>query len=673
MPEFFSPLGPDSLTPLAEILESIPLAKKKTGRPRIHPLPAEPPQKRGTKRNQADSREIAKMKVLALLRVGKSVTEALEAVGRKERVFYTWCEQSTAFRERTQAARAAYEIQQRRSSFSVREIAEEFSPVLQENYQSWAEYIVAFRKAYFNFDTFDHQWQILQAWEACPPGGISLILVPPRGGKTTLLLDTVCADLSANANTRRALISESQDFARKMLARVQRRLDYDGSGTPSPLYQHFGPFKPTNRSKKWNADEFTILASDHDEQDPSCTSVSILSNVRGTRWNAIDLDDVQSLRTQGNTRKYLEVFRGDIITRPSTNGRIRVTGSRVCRGDFYEELERLELIDNVVIIPALDPLRPDGERSYFPLQWIDKNGNATAKKEDGVLPLMDDEGEQMGWSDEQLAQRRHKVGEDQWSRVYMMRPQSDFNSMLTSEDIVNASSRDRHVGQLPDRAVGKISGLDPSLQRHAAFTHCAYSAEKLYVMDVVDLFRPITNQNLFAEVERGTIRYRPDYWVIENNTLQSGYLTDDAFLKIKAEFGFEAIGHHTGAQKVDFQLGVPQLMSAIVRGEVEFPIVGENDTSFAALFDQLTSWRPDVPTGRLVQDQVMSLWFCYIIWRRLRERVNLESHSYRRQGLNSVTMYAGAKVHFSSPAADRPSISQSYEQMWDTLTQKEPA
>ena len=457
---------------------------------------------------------------------------------------------------------------------------------------------------------------------------------------------------------RCALLSEGLDFAKKSMGRIQRRLEIDGPATA--LQEHFGPFVPatSDRSKKWNSEELTLLASDHDEQDPSIACVGITGNIRGARWDRVYLDDVQSLRTKNKTASLLEVFRGDVITRPGRMGKIIITGSRVGRGDFYEELERLDLIDELVCIPALDLSRPVGEQSYFPRQH----------RSDGQ-PVLDEKGNQMGWSDEDLAQRRMKVGEDQWSRVYMMRPQSDHSAMISEGDIANATDHDRLVGQQPATSIANMAGLDPSLANHAAFTYCAYNADTLYVVDLFDFNKPTTNQALFAKLEEGTRRYRPDWWVIENNTLQRGYLTDDAFLRIKQTFGFQSAGHHTGENKLDAQLGVPAMMNAIVRGEIRFPSITPNDTAFATLFDQLQSWRPDIATRRLVQDQVMSLWFCYLLWKKLRQQVGQSINMWKRLGLDSVTKYPYARTNLTGlEETQAQKMPLTYDQHWQSLT-----
>jgi len=620
-------------------------------------------------RARQDDKAQAQIQVLGYLRQGLSPEDAMLKTGRAGKTFYTWTRESTKFRVQAADASEAWQLQKAKMRQPWTEQIGDFEPVVRKDFKTWAEYVVAFRKAYLGFDTFDHQWRILQAWENAPGGGITMILLPPEGGKSTLLADAVTADLCDNPNNRMALISEGQEAARKILGRIQRRMEIDGA--PTRMQIDFGPFRPLgNSQKKWNADEFRLLASTHDESDASCVSVGIKGNIRGSRWDRVYLDDVQSVRNESQTSILMRIFRNDVITRPNMqSGKIIVTGSRVGRNDFYGELERLDIVDEIICIPALDLTKPIGHQSYFPRQF-----RAIETPEGEVLtPILDDKGDQLGFSDEDFAQRRKKVGEDEWQRVYMQRPQSEHAAKLTDEDILNATDaapeghphQKRMVGWSPKGAVGTIAGLDPSLANHAAYTYCAYNAEYLFVVDLVDLFKPTVNRKIYEEIERGTKRYHPDYWVIENNTLQSGYLSDDAFLEIKARHGFRAVGHHTGDNKKNSELGIPAMMDAIVRGEIRFPVLSQADTAFVTLYEQLKAWREDIPTKRLVQDQVMSLWFCYLRWRQLRQLVDRDLTHWKRPGLERVTIYPHAQQNVQGlESVTKPAPVRTYEQEW---------
>jgi transposase len=642
----------------------------------IHKAAAKRPLKRdpgvNLRKKRTDEKEQAKVALLGHLRQGKNIKQAADAVGRSEKTVYEWRYQSTKFRLAMDAAMEAFERGRDREQMSWRAQRDEIIPIVREDYPSWATYVAAFRKQYFNFDTFDHQWKMYEAMENAPGGGVTMILLPPAWAKTTTVCDASIADLCANPNFRNAFISGNLEFARKTLARVTRRLEGDG-GPPSPLIEHFGPFKPEGvRSKKWNSDEITLLASDHDEQDPSVVSIGIKGRMRGYRWDRVYLDDIQDLNSLGETQKFIELFRQDVLTRPNKQGKIIIFGNRVGRGDFYEEMLRLDLVDELVVIPALDLSRPVGRQSNFPRQFRDSTGNVTTNPDLAVEPITDESGDQMGWDDEDLAKRRLAVGEDQWSRVYMMEPESDYSAMLSPEDIAEATDVNRKVGAASERAVAVMCSLDPSLHAHAFIIAAGYDSRCMYVYDAIDRFKVTTNQRLFAEVAEATRRYHPNLWVIENNTLQSGYLTDDAFLSLRDLYGFRAIGHHTGGEKKDAVLGVPAMMEAIRRGEIRFPRISEEHEGFQRLFDQLMSWRPDKPTKMIVQDGVMALWFAYLLWKRQRDAIVAEANPIRRQGLQNATLYPWARTNLRTPEPVGVSAApETYEQMWDRI--REPA
>src|SRR5579871_2054147 len=617
------------------------------------------PIKRAPKSVQKDRQQAAMRHVIERIRMGDTREQAMAFVGRSPATLRTWLTQNTRFAVQYKQAREAARRDRLGKKLARKEWqSSDFEPVVPSAYSTWASYQVAFRKAYFGRDTPDHQWMMLEAYERAIRG-ITAVLIPPYGGKTTLLIDTAIGDLCAFPSLRRGFISEASDVATKMMGRIQRLLSDENEG--SPLFRHFGPFQPPtgDRSRKWNTQELTILNNTADQQDPNIFCTGMKGQIRNRRWDKADVDDPQSQTSLGDTEKLIAIFRGDILTRPGSAGAVRCTGSRVGRGDFWEALEREDIVDEWVTIPALDA----HGRTYFPLMWVkDDEGNDTD------TPVIDESGTQLGWSEEMLARQKLKVGLDQWARVYMQRPLSQHSAMVSEADIANATDRGRRPGQ--SAGVASMGCLDPALAGYAAYTMLGYDAERMYVLDVRNRHGVTTHANLFGEIEQLSARYRPDLWIIEENALQEGYLTDDAFLAMKERCGFDAIGHHSSATKGDDMIGIPAMMAAIVRGEIRFPAIdGENPDhwDFATLYDQLMSWRPDIPAKRLVQDMVMSLWFGYKHWRGLRDLLSMDPEGWRREGLTSVTGYAYAHTNVTITPAVAPRTHQTYTQQWDDL------
>ena len=111
-------------------------------------------------------------------------------------------------------------------------------------------------------------------------------------------------------------------------------------------------------------------------------------------------------------------------------------------------------------------------------------------------------------------------------------------------------------------------------------------------------------------------------------------------------------------------------MTAIRAGVVRFPLVGEGSIAWHDLFEQLLAWRPDVPVRFLTQDLVMSLWFCYLRWRQLRDLVDADLSPWKRRGSPSITLYAGAHTNVTVEGADRPKAPVTYEQVWSELANR---
>jgi len=309
-----------------------------------------------------------------------------------------------------------------------------------------------FRKHYFKMDTPDFQLELVNSYEHTPPGQITMILLPPEHGKTTLFEDYASWKLALEPSYRFTVGSESQGMARKILSRVKLRMDPDG---PFPRYvNEWGPFIPQTKGRRkntgnadsairqpWGADFFNVYRkSDHDERDFSMVALGIGSQVAGTRTDHLHLDDVQSLNNISSAAKDAQKIRQDWFSRPGQRGRTTINGTKVEIGDIYEILEE-ELssrVLNIIRLPAI----------------IDR-GN-------GPEPLWPyDEKSQTGWTMEMLDRQREIVGEDAWNRNYMQKPVAKGDSTFTEESVgrclnpLRSMLHDADPGVWPDRDWGR--------------------------------------------------------------------------------------------------------------------------------------------------------------------------------------------------------------------------
>ncbi|MDE2106175.1 MAG: hypothetical protein KGL39_53640 [Patescibacteria group bacterium] len=546
----------------------------------------------------------AQDRVLALLAQGHTVEDCMEAVSRRREVFYQWCQREPWFKDRSDAIRS-------------RQPDAKVSPFRQ------------FRKDYFGFETPWHQEKITRAIEAAKPRSITMILLPPGAGKTSVLEDYICYLLGpVNPNTRISVLSETRDHARKVLRRVALRMT---DTALSPAYiRGYGPFRPADRevSRPWNADVLTLVTAQHDERDYSLEVRSAGSAIYGARYDLIILDDFQSVRSLNSTDKLIEYFRQDVFTRAfsgANQGKIIIIGTRVGPDDFYERLLKEDMVDELVQIPALDE---DGN-SYWP-------------------PTHLEDGSQIGFSEDDLGEIRKIVGEETWARVYMQRPQSKHGQTFSDQMTEEAKNLSRGVDPKEmRRGVYRIASLDPAIAGWAVFKVADITFDKMYLLYSQRIHDASRYETLWDALENISAVWRPDVWVIEGNAIQGGLLRSDRVQDMEKRYGFRTVAHQTGKNKQDDIIGVASMAGSFLRHEIDIPWgTLEAQEMFQPMIDELHRWRPDIPTKQLRQDEVMALWFLYIEWQRTKSQLasRIDTRIQRRGLPYSPTRYSFAKA-----------------------------
>lgn len=228
----------------------------------------------------------------------------------------------------------------------------------------------------------------------------------------------------------------------------------------------------------------------------------------------------------------------------------------------------------------------------------------------------------IGFSEEELAETQKVVGSEAWARQYMQRPMSKqgktFSERMVQECLDGSRGITDHFDILSPGMM-RIASLDPALSGHAAFMVAGIDAEKLYLVDSVDMLSPGRYEELWDKVEELSIKWQPTAWVIEGNAVQGGIARSDRIQEIAEKQGFIIHTHQTGRNKQDTDIGVASMAGTFRRHQISIPN-GDDEAvqAFAPLLDQLDRWRPDVPTRLLIQDQVMALWFLHLEWQRRR-------------------------------------------------------
>lgn len=484
------------------------------------------------------------------------------------------------------------------------------------NYHAWDGTFVDFRLKYFGMESPGFHLRIIAAIEQAKPGEITMILVPPEHGKTTLLEDYASMKLALNPEYRITVGSEGQPHARKFLTRVRNRMEPHG---PYPEYvAKFGPFVPQiggsrKTNQPWGADFFDVWKKGgYDERDYSMAAAGITSAIAGRRCDDLILDDVQSMRNLSSTEAMVNTFRQDWLSRPGSLGRTFIIGTRVSDNDFYEALLDADIIDHLIVIPAHEWTTP----------WP---GPITRKSPppDSVKFLWPER-----YSPANYVRMRSNVGESAWQRNYMQAPRKAGASTFTEDMVLTTVDSMRSVLHDPPVDVKlAVLGLDPGYGINA-WMACGMTEEQLVPLSWrLDL--NLANTQGIMQIGReigdtvNTMTCSVSDIMVEDKAFQHGLLEDESLLELAKHFGARIDGHQTGSNKYDENIGIPAMARSFLRGEIRMPGASDASTTAAVeqLVSELVSWRPYKRGNRLRQDLVMALWFCWLKWRDVRLRL----------------------------------------------------
>ena len=372
---------------------------------------------------------------------------------------------------------------------------------------------------------------------------------------------------------------------------------------PYPRYvAKFGPFVPQNQSgrktaQSWGADYFDVFKKQrHDERDYSMVGLGWRSKIAGTRTDHLHIDDIQSRVSLNLTEQMFEVFRQDWLTRPGENGRTTINGTRVGEDDFYERV--MEEIDSDLL-----------QVIKFPAIITGKNGEP-----EPLWPEM--------FTMEKLDRIRRKVGEDAWSRNYMQEPSSSMSATFTDDAIQKCLNPLRSVNHEPpkDCFIREDTGLTRNEQ----------------ILSVVEeaVLQCMRNGASVSDV------------VIEAMVFQKGLSRDERLIEMTQRYGFRVREHLTGVNKYNETIGVPSMALSFMRGDIDIPYADDKSTRHMVdqLIRQLKAWRPLKRGTRLRQDQVMALWFIWILWRQRKQSFDVDSSQFNFKGLPWKASVSSSKV-----------------------------
>lgn len=542
-----------------------------------------------------DSRlhELAKAKrkrVVSLVRAGQQITRALKDpnVNVSISAYQKWRHRWPDFAAEVDAARGVGEIKGVQEELSRNE----------------------FSMKYFGMGYAPFQMRFVNEVDSMRAGNIVLVLFPPEHGKTTTFENMATEDIARNNEWRITVASEGLRISQKIVGRVRNRFEPHG---PFPrLVKDYGPFKtPTGLGREaamqqpWSNQVFNVYGKQsHDERDYNMQALGYKSSIVSTRCDHLHLDDLQSLKTLGESAALEEWVRQDALSRPGERGKTSIVGTRVGDEDVYERL-----INDPELVGIMRVIR-------LPAIVTDDDGNPAP-----LWPEL--------YTMEQLDRQKRKVGQDAWDRNYMQAPGASRNREYFSDsELRRCLDTQLTFHHVPEGRPVMYLSLDPAYEDNKncvmALSLGPNSMTVRWIRESVGLR---SNEAIMAEVATVAEKFKKSYQltdlVIESMNFQAGLARDERLQEMRDHYGFAAREHLTGLNKYDPDIGVPSMATSFRKKEIILPYGDDSLTRYEIdeLMRQLRAWRPQRIGGITVrrgnkqrQDRVMALWFAWILW-----------------------------------------------------------
>ena len=580
-----------------------------------------------------------KEKVLAFVRDGLEVRQAVIRVGRKPEVLKSWMKDAK-FASDLEAARSVGEVALERAL-----------PGGDRHKIPFA----TFSKEFLNTEVFPHNQNMVDLLEGREPGWLHdsmvyepsssqriLVNVPPEHAKsTTLTVNYPTYRIAMDPNVRIVIVSQTQQRAKEFLYSIKQRLTEEPWAKFQQVYGPAEGYKAT--SDEWTKDRI-YLQRESGEKDPTVQALGMGQQIYGARADLIILDDVVGTTNAHEWEKQLAYIQKMVITRLGKNGMLIIAGTRVSSVDLYREL--------------MNPDHWSGGKSPFTrlampavLEFKDKPKDWVTLWPESDRPWDGDEdepnenGRYSKWDGPALYTRRGEVSPSTWALVYQQQDVEE-DAIFSPVAVHSCINRMRKAGPINPKAPGHpkdgewitLMGMDPAMVGATAACVVAVDMDtsKRYILDVHNMTDP-SPQKIRDLISEWVHKYRPHELRVEKNAFQTYLTRDESLTTFLANMGVPLREHFTGNNKWDVGFGVAA-MSALfgnVRDGkhqednlIELPSSTHSE-GVKALINQLITWKPDAPK-RQPTDCVMALWFC-----ELRIREWLQQSSFNVTHLNN--------------------------------------
>jgi len=403
----------------------------------------------------------------------------------------------------------------------------------------------------------------------------------------------------------------------------------------------YGRFKPSKTGSLWTAGEFSVAGGSmgaSGKKEPTVCAYGIDSKYIGHRARILLADDV------ANSKNSVESVARDGLIRTwdtTTEERLEPGGvlalvmqrlgpldlaAHCLAKKTYADIDDEESDDELVETPQYEHIV---YQAYY--EELD-TGPASRRKDappwpDG--PLLNPR--RVGWAD---IRKKRAANPDMFATVYQQQDIAEGTYLIEEiwakggmgrDGVIypGCIDRDRHIGYIPRGLEGDIVSVamvDPSGTEKWAYIWLLYQpSTNLY--HVVDIARgKMTAEGMLGyntttrqysgimedwQPRSKQLGYPISHWIVEENAAQRYLLAYDHIRKWCALHHTNILGHTTGRNKLDPNLGIEALIPPLFRsGAIRLPSTTGTWQSLA-LMKECSSWTHGKKKGT---DLVMALW-----------------------------------------------------------------
>jgi len=462
-----------------------------------------------------------------------------------------------------------------------------------------------------------HRRWIRACLETTYLGGRSLILSPPRHGKTDLLAHFCVWKIIRNPNIRILWVGPNEDIAKNSLSLVKDILS--SHEELKEAYLAPGQTWEPNVRGKWSADKFTVATRTMMLKQPTMWCAGVESKILSVDADDIVVDDPadpDASYTQGGRDKVLQMFRQRIVTRKMAHTGLNVISSRVHPEDLYSWL-----IENPNWSHIVDRAH---DAAICGRELFEDHESLPDPEACILFPELNN----LAY----LREQHDDVGPALFEMMYLNQPRPDGTAIFDPEKIrANAldPSRDVGIAQLPV-SYRLVAGLDPAARGvQASFLWAVtmpswdpdYNPRDPRVADRHDTFYMVDMETQQAGGIDGALaimrdwaeRYDNRLWVVEDNAYQSVFFDDPRVKALARELDLTIRPTHTGKNKHDDHFGVTSLAEPLHEGHIILPYASpEAKRKVEGYIRQLVNFTNETRTQRrnlAIADILMASWF----------------------------------------------------------------